>query len=1380
MRRRLVAVLVLAAVLPLAVADEGEEEGGRPQIFVDSDVVAMHLSRAQRLERDQEWRTLFNLFQDLLAKHPDRVWEVEPGRYVGIRHEILRRLRGYPPEAMQMYREMQTPDAAVLWEKFREKGDESFLQQLTDRYSFTRYGEDAARLLAARAQERGDTRRALSLLAQVVGEKSGAPEERARLVLRTALIAQALGLAERLEWVAAQATPDIAALPLSVGGREMTLAAALAAVRAAAPPPASSALTDWPSMGGSPANDRVGSGDAVRDVVAWSWPRTFDQIPDVAQPPPNVSFAPAIVGGRLFYSDGKTVVALDMQNGKMFWMSALGEILKGEDFLAHLSRFNGASVEAILGCTVENGIVYANFVTPGDMNGGTKGSSSIAAYEAENGKTFFNPTKAGIPSDGIISCPPIVRDGRLYAPIVRPGAEPSVYLGCWSAKTGEALWPKPTFLCGSLRYSMDRYSEQSPCPAATIAAGAGRIYVQTNLGGVAAVNESNGEVVWITDTFRLMSHTPRQRGSRAAEVMSLPILIGDTLWCLPRESELILALDCATGAPRHPPRTIEGAHTLMGVLGPRLIAIAERRNQQYLLSIPLDPLRHEERSIPMDPPLAGRGFLTQGIAYVPGGAELHRFDTKTWRLTYKEKWAPKETAGHVIVSGDTIISIGRRIHALCSNDAFRARFHEQFESGSPDVWIDRGNNCRLDGRFQDAMSDLEHALTLCRLPDTALESLQATEVRSDLAALYLQWGRKAEADGDLPLAAGAYSWSILRQDDPALRIEPLLALTAIYETRERWGNAVECLARILVECPDGVSTPEPGLRVRTHDLVARRLATLRAQVGDAPFAGLAPEAAEAVRRATEGEASIGGEDAPPLPEAKEPPVPSPPVETALIQLPAGTIDASTEVSALPAVTPVRVRGGLAEPLDLRNYGGHVEARRPGSDKIVWTVPDNRGWLGIVMSDDNDQHDVILTEVLADEPAAKAGFQADDRVAAVDGIRVEDSDHLIQLIASRPEEQAVFTVVRNGEAIQIPMTTGMRGLRRGERAEEAVATPAGRLLLRRARRVQAVDAADGRIVWGYPLPEHDEGADGRVSNIVGVCAIRGRVLVLGVTGTRTNSREACSRVACLEEATGRLLWSRDQPGRADSIFPIGSTTLGVASASGEVTVLDARSGARVGEPVSAMVVSQGGVAAAASGRFLYVVTNSGTLKALDPVRAAELWAVKLDAFGEGKLCDLAVGEGIVAVVRSGKGIQAFDALTGEVVGSGKPTGEGGIASASVWPGPLILAACPSGDGWRLSALDLAKGPEAAWELHFSGARELAVAHAQGDAVFVRVTLSPEAVLAGSPAAQVASVDRATGKRVWDHGIPDGRTTARVSAQGGRLCISIDDRMYLFGK
>ena len=244
-----------------------------------------------------------------------------------------------------------------------------------------------------------------------------------------------------------------------------------------------------------------------------------------------------------------------------------------------------------------------------------------------------------------------------------------------------------------------------------------------------------------------------------------------------------------------------------------------------------------------------------------------------------------------------------------------------------------------------------------------------------------------------------------------------------------------------------------------------------------------------------------------------------------------------------------------------------------------------------------------------------------------------------------------------------------------------------------------------------------------------------------------------------------------------MFPIGQTCVAVVG-SGEVTVLDARSGARVGDSIGVLERSRGGLAAGPWGGLLYVVTPSGTLKALDPVRSTEAWSVKLSAFGEGALCDFAVDKGIVALVRMGPGIEAYDALTGERRGGSRSGGEDREAAVAIGPGPLVLALSRSGDGWRLSALDLARGPEEGWQLQFPVTEEVVFAHVQEDRIFVRATIRPDP--ADPPKNSVHAVDRASGARVWEHDIPAGKAPPRVSAQGGRLCISVDDQLFLFGK
>ncbi len=1490
MRPRLV-LLALALLAPRVAAQE-EEDTSHSQIFVESDSVAPYFARAKSLENSEDYRGLFNLFQGVLAKYSDRVWELEPGRYVGVRQHILRRMRDYPPAAIAMYREMQEPEAEVLWQKHVEKGNEGELQTLVDRYAMTRRGEEASRLLAALSSLRGDPSQSLSLWGQIAADAAATPAERARAILRVALLAQRGGLADRVEWASSQVTRELAATPVSIGGRDVSLAEAITLVKAT--PPVKRTVTcaeDWPSPGGTPTNDAIGTGSAENNVVAWTWPPSQGPIAEGQGPPMNVAFAPAIANGVLYYSDGQTVVALEVATGKLLWKSVMSHLEHAEDFLTHLARFASTRQEVALGCTVEGDVVYACNVTPPEDNGGQNGSSFLTAFEiSKQGKSHFTPGRDGFPKGGVATSPPLVRDDRVYIPCVVPGQgqEPQAYVACLSATTGRPVWPKPIFVCGAMAYGANSEQAAGGIPAAFLCAGGGRIYVQTNLGGIAALTESTGEVLWITDYYRLMSHPVRPRPVAPAEVMSLPVLRGDTLWCLPKDSGLLLALDAETGALRSPPREIDGAHTLMGLLGEELILLAERRNVQWLVAVPLAPKdpKQERPSIRMQPPLAGRGFLTSTFAYIPTAKELYRFDLKTWKAKSYDVW-PKETCGHVLVAGETVISIGKRITGLCAEESYRQRFHDKFEAGLPEPFIDRGRHYWESGLMTDAARDLERALAFSVLRGSRIEAPPAAEVRASLASLYLEWGQKKLGEKDEDAAASCFAWSAARQDDLELRVIPLLALADLHAKARRWSHFVGCLSRILAESPDAPTEPEQGLSVRAGALATGRLIGLRAAIGDGPFAAYdadaeaaaeaagklpgeaanaawkailsrypsAPAAAKAeealakgagdgvgklarllesadraagqprgaealARLATEalGEDDAGlagwallamesgyegkqalppdcgaatvaefvkkGRAQVPFPAAT-PAIPFPPKKGNETVLPAGTMDESTEAVALPMVTPVRVdwQGQLAGgrlPYELRNFAGFLEARTPGTDEVAWKVVDDRGWLGVVMQNENGR--VLLSQVIDGEPAAKGGLQTGDLVEAVDGIDVQQMDHVIQLIAARADRPTVFRILRAGEEQELTLTLGNRGLRRGERVDQALATPTGRLVLRRARRMQVGDPRDGTILWSYPLPGGEKPKERHFSNLNGCWSSWGRVYVLATASTGSRPQPpATVRLACLDEATGRTIWQREFDTQVAAMVPVGADLVGVRSGNEQLLLVDARTGETRGEPVRLLANQSGfGIAAASDGRLLYCVTATGSLKALDPAHGREVWTQKVAGLGAGSLFDLAVGEGMVFLARAGRGIEAFDLVTGERRGEGKKMDGAGGAFLTISPGPIALATWPAGDGWQLSALDLSKTPPTSWEIHFTGAQELTVGHVDGEHVFLRLALKPDAVKPPAPSNLVVGVGRTSGKREWEEGIPDGRGAPRVAGQGGRLFVSLDDRMTIYGK
>ena len=94
----------------------------------------------------------------------------------------------------------------------------------------------------------------------------------------------------------------------------------------------------------------------------------------------------------------------------------------------------------------------------------------------------------------------------------------------------------------------------------------------------------------------------------------------------------------------------------------------------------------------------------------------------------------------------------------------------------------------------------------------------------------------------------------------------------------------------------------------------------------------------------------------------------------------------------------------------------------------------RGWLGVAiqpLSPDlvqalglQDAHGALVTEVLPDGPAAKAGIERSDIIVGVHGKTVQDASELPRLVAAvRPGTTVDVAVIRDGKKLTIPVTLG---------------------------------------------------------------------------------------------------------------------------------------------------------------------------------------------------------------------------------------------------------------------------------------------------------------------------------------------------------------------
>lgn len=80
----------------------------------------------------------------------------------------------------------------------------------------------------------------------------------------------------------------------------------------------------------------------------------------------------------------------------------------------------------------------------------------------------------------------------------------------------------------------------------------------------------------------------------------------------------------------------------------------------------------------------------------------------------------------------------------------------------------------------------------------------------------------------------------------------------------------------------------------------------------------------------------------------------------------------------------------------------------------------KGWMGIKLDETHDGRHQI-TEVIADSPAMKAGFKAEDILVAMDGIWFSEENHekvMKARKAQHPGSKVTYTVERNGKNVDL--------------------------------------------------------------------------------------------------------------------------------------------------------------------------------------------------------------------------------------------------------------------------------------------------------------------------------------------------------------------------
>lgn len=114
----------------------------------------------------------------------------------------------------------------------------------------------------------------------------------------------------------------------------------------------------------------------------------------------------------------------------------------------------------------------------------------------------------------------------------------------------------------------------------------------------------------------------------------------------------------------------------------------------------------------------------------------------------------------------------------------------------------------------------------------------------------------------------------------------------------------------------------------------------------------------------------------------------------------------------------------------------VSTARQVLESIVAEGQVRRGWIGVEPRDVTPEiaqtfslkthAGVVITGVLHNGPAAKAGLEPGDVIVAIGGNAVHDSNELLTLVAAlKPGSVAGFSIDRKGRTLEMNITPGQR-------------------------------------------------------------------------------------------------------------------------------------------------------------------------------------------------------------------------------------------------------------------------------------------------------------------------------------------------------------------
>jgi outer membrane protein assembly factor BamB len=357
-----------------------------------------------------------------------------------------------------------------------------------------------------------------------------------------------------------------------------------------------------------------------------------------------LAYFPIISDGRVFVAHTKGVSAVDAATGRPAWgeagTAASGEaisaadalVFRDDDFIApKTNQWTRGVPRFTLSLSNERliarvGPPATSLPTESRAVPATAKSKIVVldVSPAGQGRLAFDPIELDdelLAFDGT----PVSDGRRLYAVLRRSDVRPEVLVACYDL---DANPPRERWRTSVAAAETPGSGQVYELTHNLLALDGDTLYLNANLGAVAAIATDDGSIRWLHAYPRVKLGDLRRLGDTGHFYRDLtPCLVHhDALVVAPFDSPAIFALDAATGAMRWSTDAAPDAIHVLGVAGETLWASGDRL---YAFDVRTGRLRGRwPEAVKADPRGFGRGVIVGDAVLWPTRHELFVFDAK--------------------------------------------------------------------------------------------------------------------------------------------------------------------------------------------------------------------------------------------------------------------------------------------------------------------------------------------------------------------------------------------------------------------------------------------------------------------------------------------------------------------------------------------------------------------------------------------------------------------------------------------------------------------------------------------------------------------------------------------------------------------------------